>query len=63
MVGIYVMATALARMPLEKLGSAFEPVAFGVQKHRLPCPPGRHADATQSEPPVAISSAPTHGLP
>lgn len=28
MVGIYVMATALARMPLEKLGSAFEPVAF-----------------------------------
>ena len=28
LVGIYVMATALARMPLEKLGSAFEPVAF-----------------------------------
>jgi len=28
MLGIYVMATALARMPLEKLGSAFEPVAF-----------------------------------
>ena len=28
MVGIYVMATALARMPLEKLGSAFEPVAY-----------------------------------
>jgi O-antigen/teichoic acid export membrane protein len=27
-VGLYVMATALARMPLEKLGSAFEPVAF-----------------------------------
>ena len=28
MVGLYVMATALARMPLEKLGSAFEPVAY-----------------------------------
>lgn len=28
MVGIYVMATSLARMPLDKLGSAFEPVAF-----------------------------------
>lgn len=27
-VGIYVMATALARMPFEKLGSAFEPVAY-----------------------------------
>lgn len=28
MVGIYVMATSLARMPLAKLGSAFEPVAY-----------------------------------
>ena len=28
MVGLYVMATALARLPLEKLGSAFEPVAY-----------------------------------
>jgi teichuronic acid exporter len=28
MVGIYVMAIALARLPLEKLGSAFEPVAY-----------------------------------
>jgi len=27
-VGIYVMATSLARMPFEKLGSAFEPVAY-----------------------------------
>jgi O-antigen/teichoic acid export membrane protein len=28
MVGLYVMATSLARLPLEKLGSAFEPVAY-----------------------------------
>jgi O-antigen/teichoic acid export membrane protein len=28
MLGLYVMATALARLPLEKLGSAFEPVAY-----------------------------------
>jgi len=28
MVGLYVMALALARLPLEKLGSAFEPVAY-----------------------------------
>lgn len=28
MVGIYVMSVAVARMPLEKLGSAFEPVAY-----------------------------------
>lgn len=28
MVGLYVMAIALARLPLEKLGSAFEPVAY-----------------------------------
>ena len=28
LVGIYVMAIALARLPLEKLGSAFEPVAY-----------------------------------
>lgn len=28
MVGLYVMATALARLPLEKLGSAFEPIAY-----------------------------------
>lgn len=28
MVGLYVMATALGRLPLEKLGSAFEPVAY-----------------------------------
>jgi len=27
-VGLYVMALALARLPLEKLGSAFEPVAY-----------------------------------
>lgn len=30
MVGLYVMALALARLPLEKLGSAFEPVAYPV---------------------------------
>ena len=28
LVGLYVMALALARLPLEKLGSAFEPVAY-----------------------------------
>jgi O-antigen/teichoic acid export membrane protein len=28
MVGLYVMATALARLPFEKLGSALEPVAY-----------------------------------
>jgi O-antigen/teichoic acid export membrane protein len=28
MVGLYVMALSLARLPLEKLGSAFEPVAY-----------------------------------
>jgi O-antigen/teichoic acid export membrane protein len=28
MVGLYVMAVALARLPFEKLGSAFEPVAY-----------------------------------
>jgi O-antigen/teichoic acid export membrane protein len=28
MVGLYVMSLALARLPLEKLGSAFEPVAY-----------------------------------
>ena len=28
MVGLYVMALTLARLPLEKLGSAFEPVAY-----------------------------------
>jgi len=28
MVGLYVMALALARLPFEKLGSAFEPVAY-----------------------------------
>jgi O-antigen/teichoic acid export membrane protein len=28
MAGLYVMATALARLPLEKLGSAFEPIAY-----------------------------------
>jgi O-antigen/teichoic acid export membrane protein len=28
MVGLYVMAMSLARLPLEKLGSAFEPVAY-----------------------------------
>jgi O-antigen/teichoic acid export membrane protein len=28
MVGLYVMAVALARLPLERLGSAFEPVAY-----------------------------------
>ena len=28
MVGLYVMAVTLARLPLEKLGSAFEPVAY-----------------------------------
>jgi teichuronic acid exporter len=28
MAGLYVMATALARLPLEKFGSAFEPVAY-----------------------------------
>jgi O-antigen/teichoic acid export membrane protein len=28
MAGIYVMATALARLPFEKLGTAFEPVAY-----------------------------------
>jgi O-antigen/teichoic acid export membrane protein len=28
MLGLYIMATALARLPFEKLGSAFEPVAY-----------------------------------